>query len=236
MNLLNKLLTADVVCKDCGTEYGKYSVGCSSTWQGTCGVCGEDKPVTEVRDWGYLTKGIKAEKVKIGWQSLEVANYMKCQEELTAKREDLIAQMASVGPIMNDEELEDCLRASYEQGEIASRETDNHPITPSQELVDKWVAMLEYCEDIDVFTDVARWGADQQLIAAAKWLDHNALNEPHLRIIPVGESLKEAMRPKPPSLKEQALAELELLRGDANAHGLGFDAPAIRRALEALPE
>ena len=45
-----------------------------------------------------------------------------------------------------------------------------------------------------------------------------------------------ARRPKPPSLKEQALAELELLRGDANAHGLGFDAPAIRRALEALPD
>jgi hypothetical protein len=36
-------------------------------------------------------------------------------------------------------------------------------------------------------------------------------------------------------LKEQALVELEILRIDANAHGLGFDAPAIRRALEALP-
>jgi hypothetical protein len=82
MTLLNKLLTADVVCKDCGTKYGKYSVGCSSTWGGTCGVCGEDKPVTEVRDWGYLTKGIKAEKAKIAGQSLEVANYIACQEEI----------------------------------------------------------------------------------------------------------------------------------------------------------
>jgi hypothetical protein len=36
-------------------------------------------------------------------------------------------------------------------------------------------------------------------------------------------------------LKQQALSELEILRIDANTHGLGFDAPAIRRALEALP-
>jgi len=39
----------------------------------------------------------------------------------------------------------------------------------------------------------------------------------------------------PPSLKEQALEELEQLRGDANSMGMGFDAPTIRRALEALP-
>ena len=189
-NLLTRLGRADVVCKDCGTKYGKYSVGCSSTWNGTCGVCGENKPVTEVRDWGYLTKGIHAERAKIKEQSLEVANYIACQEE------------------------------------IASQETDNHPITPSQELVDKWVAMLEYCEDIDVFTDVARWGADCELDACSEWLKGHK----------IGDDLRRHRRPKPPSLKEQALAELELLRGDANAHGLGFDAPAIRRALEALPE
>ena len=39
-----------------------------------------------------------------------------------------------------------------------------------------------------------------------------------------------------PSLKEQALQELDLLKGDANVHGLGFDAPAIRQALNQLPE
>lgn len=50
---------ADVVCHDCGSKYGKYSVGCSSTWEGKCDVCGETKGVTEVRDYGYLSKGIK---------------------------------------------------------------------------------------------------------------------------------------------------------------------------------
>lgn len=109
MTLLNKLLTADVVCSECGQKYGKYSVGCSSVWNGTCGVCGEDKPITEVRDWGYLTKGINELKGQVKKQSKEVAEYM-----------------LSVGPvIMSDDELEDCLRASYEQGEIACMFTED---------------------------------------------------------------------------------------------------------------
>jgi hypothetical protein len=53
------LKNADVVCKDCGSKYGHYSVSCSSTWMGKCDVCGETKGVTETRDWGYLNKGIK---------------------------------------------------------------------------------------------------------------------------------------------------------------------------------
>lgn len=55
---LSTLLSADVICRDCGARYGKYSVGCSSVWEGTCDVCGERKGVTEVRDYGYLQKGI----------------------------------------------------------------------------------------------------------------------------------------------------------------------------------
>jgi hypothetical protein len=52
------LMDAEVVCKDCGSKYGHYSVSCSSTWLGKCNVCGQEKPITEVRDWGYLAKGI----------------------------------------------------------------------------------------------------------------------------------------------------------------------------------
>ena len=59
-----------------------------------------------------------------------------------------------------------------------------------------------------LLTTAARWGADQQLELDARWLDHNALNETHLKITPIGDVLKEAMRPKPPSLKEQALTQL----------------------------
>jgi hypothetical protein len=93
---------------DCGRKYGKYSVGCSSVWEGTCGVCGETKPITETRDYGYLSKGINELKGNIKEQSKEVADYM-----------------LSVGPIMNDDELEDCLTASYEQGEITCKFTED---------------------------------------------------------------------------------------------------------------
>jgi len=57
--LVSKLQGAYTVCKDCGSKYGEYSVGCSSVWQGKCDVCEETKPVTEARDYGYLNKGIE---------------------------------------------------------------------------------------------------------------------------------------------------------------------------------
>jgi hypothetical protein len=106
-SLYNKLVQAEVVCRDCGTKYGKYSVGCSSVWEGDCDVCGEHKPITEVRDWGYLGKGIQEIRGTIKEQSKVVASYM-----------------ASVGPIMTDSELEDALTPSYEQGEITLKLTE----------------------------------------------------------------------------------------------------------------
>jgi hypothetical protein len=113
-------------------------------------------------------------------------------------------------------------------------------ITPPPELVQQWMEEL-YGGPVSVISPfdqrvliaVAQWGADQQLAEDAKWLDHNALNEPHLRITPVGESLKEAMRPKPPSLKEQALEALAHILNNSSTQ-LGAD--TIRRALEQLPD
>jgi len=107
LNLINRLTNASVVCSDCGQRYGKYSVGCSSVWEGTCDVCGERKPITEVRDYGYLTKGINELKGNIKEQSKKVADYL-----------------LSVGPIMQDPELEDELTVSYERGEITLKLTE----------------------------------------------------------------------------------------------------------------
>jgi len=103
-DLLTRLTQADVVCKDCGQAYGKYSVGCSSTWEGQCHVCGKTKPVTEVRDYGYLAVGITKARLQtnIKEQSKEVAQYI-----------------TSLNPVMADEELEEELTPSYEQGEIS---------------------------------------------------------------------------------------------------------------------
>jgi len=54
---LKILEQAAVCCMPCGRKYGVYSVGCSSVWNGTCRVCGEQTQITETRDFAYLIKG-----------------------------------------------------------------------------------------------------------------------------------------------------------------------------------
>ena len=119
----------------------------------------------------------------------------------------------------------------------------NHPITlPSEDMVQQWRdtwAHEKFCCEIDDYIAVraALWGADQQLAKDAEWLNHNALNEPHLRITPVGQSLKEAMRPKPPSLKGEALEQLNgIVTAFRITHVGDLVCDKIRAALEALPE
>jgi hypothetical protein len=63
--LLKRLEQAGTTCMDCGKTYGVYSVGCSSVWNGKCGVCGEEKRVTESRDFGYFITGIRKLKLEI---------------------------------------------------------------------------------------------------------------------------------------------------------------------------
>ena len=118
--------------------------------------------------------------------------------------------------------------------------TDQHPITPPLELVQQWADMLASRSDQAVFTMAAQWGADQELAACCEWIDPKS--------VMAGE-LRTARRPKPPSLKELALKELEqimdelhpelLSRWEEDWHhaeetGSAFTASAIRRALEQL--
>ena len=124
--LQQKLLSADVICSECGSRYGKYSVGCSSHWMGTCDVCGKDRPVTEVRDYGYLSKGL----AELG--ALKVDPFAKLTESFPPERKAKIKEqskvvasyMASVGPIMSDKELDDVMLASYEEGELTCKFTE----------------------------------------------------------------------------------------------------------------
>jgi len=114
-----------------------------------------------------------------------------------------------------------------------------HPITPPPELVHQWRrsgpadAAANNAYERHIATQAARWGADQQLELDARWLDHNALNETHLKITPIGDVLKEAMRLKPPSLKEQALAAQQRMWDGTSNHD---DWNLIRRALEQLDD
>jgi hypothetical protein len=108
-----------------------------------------------------------------------------------------------------------------------------HPITPPPELVVEWAdTIYQQTEDDDqrdlyVATRAAQWGADQELEACCDWVEDECpgYGSPY-------EKLRAARRPKPPSLKEQALAELAEWERICN---IAPDSP-IRRALEQLDD
>ena len=109
--------------------------------------------------------------------------------------------------------------------------TNQHPITPPPELVRQW-AQCNGEKDLERFwtriaTQAAQWGADTELKECVK-LANEMLQD--------GNSLRVARRPKPPSLKEQALIMLRHLEGAAQDFMDTTEATTtIRRALEALP-
>jgi hypothetical protein len=76
----------------------------------------------------------------------------------------------------------------------------------------------------DIATSAAQWGADTELEACCEWLQDPDLNVDTCK-------LRAARRPKPPSLKEQALAVLDDIPSIDGAHY-----NTILRALEQLPD
>jgi hypothetical protein len=104
----------------------------------------------------------------------------------------------------------------------------DHPITPPPELIQRWSEQFEAGRSLyAMFEDIYRAGADQELEACCEWVDWKWSGIK-------SRELRAARRPNPPSLKEQALKELEFLTDTAS--GLGCDGSAIRRALEQLPD
>lgn len=108
--------------------------------------------------------------------------------------------------------------------------TENHPITPPPELVQQWWDDFNgaFYEFEAITATVFRAGADQELEACCALL---GLSDSNAR-----DFLQSARRPKPPSLKEQALEDLDSLIADLANHGMGFKATNIRRALEQLDD
>jgi len=119
--------------------------------------------------------------------------------------------------------------------------TQQHPITPpSQELVRKWIEdwaggqmkgpVITDQLDLEIASCAAQWGADQELAACCEWLETALVGAK-----PLTTELRTARRPKPPSLKEQALALIDECT-DPEGDYLDDNALSIiRRALEALP-
>ena len=104
--------------------------------------------------------------------------------------------------------------------------TNQHPITPPTELVRQWQREANHNESmfLQVASQAAQWGADQELEMCCEWLDERA-------VLNGSTALRIARRPNSPSLKEQALAILD----DCSDCLDGSHENTIRRALEALP-
>jgi len=109
---------------------------------------------------------------------------------------------------------------------------DQHSITPSEQLLKSWWCRhtdeYESAESCDVLlTEAYQAGADQELEECWRWMRDEGYRE-------TAQLLHSARRPKPPSLKEQALALVSHDFSDQPC--LSEEGYAIiRRALEALP-
>ena len=104
-------------------------------------------------------------------------------------------------------------------------------ITPPDDLIRDWARFQNHKDPEALWrriaTLAARWSADQELEACVNWLIEN--QNPRWAHV-----LRAARRPKPPSLKEQALETLNFMESEAP-----YDKPmidTIRRALEALDD
>ena len=117
-----------------------------------------------------------------------------------------------------------------------------NPITPPPELVQQWLCSDDYLwgplEQTsitittnrlnNVATQSAQYGADQELEACIANIN---------TMYGKGKAdwLRSMRRPRLPSLKQQALLQLDTLNADLAMHGKGCNLSQIRRALESLP-
>lgn len=109
-----------------------------------------------------------------------------------------------------------------------------HPITPPPELIEDWIEIAKPLPQRppnpgELATLAARWGADQELEACCAYLANAGLT---------GDAcgLQLTRRPKPPSLKEQALGALyAIATGADDTREFHQDIETIKEALESLP-
>jgi hypothetical protein len=106
-----------------------------------------------------------------------------------------------------------------------------HPIAPPPELVEHW--MQDHATKYDLARHAAQWGADQELEACCYYFTRDLRES-------LAAELRATRRPKPPSLKEQALQALNdavKMADDAPPEGIcSNQADIIRRALEQLDD
>lgn len=116
--------------------------------------------------------------------------------------------------------------------------TDNHPITPSPEMVQQWRNQAPTARDAGatrelwIATQAARWGADQELLACGNYLKRCAAWEEE----DVTE-MYNCRRPRPLSLRELALASVKRFEESGEFFSDQMrELEFIRKALEQLDD
>jgi hypothetical protein len=109
------------------------------------------------------------------------------------------------------------------------------PITPPPELVQQWYDAIDNQSTSwkqQLATRAAQWGADQELETCCEWTTVWIS-------APEASQLRAARRPKPPTLKEQALAAAARFYAkgheDCTEQEVRDDYDTLCRALGALP-
>ena len=121
-----------------------------------------------------------------------------------------------------------------------------NPITPPRELVREWYGSEDCPDGANALanylcTQAAQWGADQELEACCEHMrDHQwgFVERPDGTKIHRAIYLQQSRRPKPPSLKEQALEALGRFSANSHttAHQMQNDFDLFRRALQSLDD
>ena len=104
---------------------------------------------------------------------------------------------------------------------------NQHPVTPPPDKIQNWLQLEKAgCTIEQIIAVAARWGANQELEACCEWNNdyRNGL----------GKQLRADRRPKPLSLKEEALLKLKELQALVQFENV--DSSCIRRALESVPD
>jgi hypothetical protein len=114
---------------------------------------------------------------------------------------------------------------------------NQHPITPPPELVQQWGHDADlsgvphndehWAYEEHIANRAAQWGADQELEACLRLVEIDGGEDAY----DFARYIRAARRPKPPTLKEQALVAL-----NKGCFPSDDEIAAIRCALEALPE
>jgi hypothetical protein len=114
--------------------------------------------------------------------------------------------------------------------------TQEHPINPPPDLMEHWLG--DFWPQ-DALIAAAQWGADQELESSCKMLYDRYDRVRHATGFPgsdMSDWLRAARRPKPSSLKEQALDALAHIATGPNPTAFLDCQDTIRRALEQLPD